>query len=363
MAQDNNSSAEKTEPASPFKLREAKKMGQAAKSVEIVSVITLIGFLLILVGTGETLMYRVLNNSGALISAAGEVAEKEHLTIWAAGQVGNSISVLVPILIVSVIFGVIGNVIQTGFIFSTHPLKPDFKKLNPVNGLKKIFSLKTLFDVFKSLVKLSALAAFLYLFIGYSIQKWLALSNLDASSAVSVFVSYLIFTLALLVPIMGLIALLDLLFSKRTFLKQMRMTKQEVKEEIKRRDGDPKIKQKRKELQQELRARGAGLGSVPSADVIVTNPTHVAVALRYDPSTMAAPMLVAKGTDGLALTIREIARNHGIHIVQRSGLARSLYKDTKVKSYIPVDAYLPVARLLRDVKQKRRDVSRNTAEN
>ncbi|MBB3063481.1 EscU/YscU/HrcU family type III secretion system export apparatus switch protein [Microbulbifer rhizosphaerae] len=353
MSQDKNSPSEKTEPASPFKLREAKKMGQVAKSVEVVSVVTLIGFLIILVGIGDTLIYKVLDSSGSMISSAGHLRlSKENLGAWAGNQLGSSISVLVPVLLMAVTFGVIGNIIQTGFIFSLRPLKPDFNRLNPVNGFKKIFSLKALFDLFKSFIKLAALGGFLYLLIISLVNRWVGLTNLNATSATSVFLESLTLVLALLIPVIAVIALLDLMFSQKSFLKQMRMTKQEVKDEIKRREGDPKIKQRRKELQQELRKRTNGLGSVPSADLIITNPTHIAVAIRYDRRTMAAPIVVAKGTDQIALTIREIARNHGIQIVHRSGLARYLYKSTKVQSYIPVDTYMPVARLLRDATQR-----------
>ncbi|MEX2964301.1 flagellar biosynthesis protein FlhB [Microbulbifer sp. TYP-18] len=358
MAQGQESSEEKTEPASPFKLREAKKMGQAAKSVEIVSATMLMGFLLALVGMGEELIYRLLDSASGIVSVAGQLnLSKEGLSIWAGQQFLVSISVLVPVLLIAALFAVIGNVVQTGFIFSSYPLKPDFKKLNPVNGLKKIFSLKTLFDLFKTLIKLAILAVFLYFFIKFSIGKWLALSNSDASSAVSGFIGTLVLALVLLIPIMAAIALLDLLFARKSFFKQMRMTKKEVKDEIKRREGDPNIKQRRKELQQELRSRGGGVGNVPSADVIVTNPTHISVALRYDPGTMVAPKVIAKGQDDLAMAIQEAARKHGVKIIRRVKLARELYKSTKLNDYISVELYMPVARLLHEVKRKRR--SRN----
>ncbi|MFA0810758.1 flagellar biosynthesis protein FlhB [Microbulbifer epialgicus] len=350
----NNSSSEKTEPASPFKLKEAKKRGQVAKSLEVISLFTLIGFLILIVGMGEILAGQLLDNlSGMLDFSEVASGSDENILGWAGLQVQRTIFVIVPIMLLAALFAALGNIIQTGFVFSGYPLKPSFDKLNPVNGFKKIFSLKTLFDLFKTLIKIAVLIGFLFFYIKSKLNSWLALANHDPSSALSVFISALVEVLAMLIPLIAAIALLDFLFSRKSFLKQMRMTKQEVKDEIKRRDGDPKVKQKIKELQQELRSKTTGLGSVPSADVIVTNPSHISVALKYHESSMLAPKVIAKGKGKTALLIRELARKHNIKIMQKPPLARALYKRTKVDDYIPVESYVPVAKLFGELREKR----------
>ncbi|WP_299581596.1 flagellar biosynthesis protein FlhB [uncultured Microbulbifer sp.] len=348
-----NSSSEKTEPASPFKLKEAKKRGQVAKSLEVISLFTLVGFLLLIVGMGNELASQLLKNLAEMLDFSEVIKySNKDITGWVSIQAQKSLYIIIPVMMLSVVFAALGNLIQTGFIFSASPLKPSFDKLNPISGLKKMFSLKTIFDLFKTIIKIAVLIGFLYFFINSSLTRWLSLANHDPSSAITVFIESLIEVLAILIPLIAAIALLDLLFTRKSFLKQMKMTKQEVKDEIKRRDGDPKIKQKIKELQQELRSKSSGLGSVPSADVIVTNPTHISVALKYTEATMLAPKVIAKGKGETALVIREIARKHNIRITQSPPLARMLYKKSKIDSYIPVESYVAVAKLFGELRKK-----------
>ncbi|WP_445358829.1 EscU/YscU/HrcU family type III secretion system export apparatus switch protein [Microbulbifer sp. ANSA005] len=349
-----NESSEKTEPASQFKLQEARKKGQAAKSIEVVSLITLLGFLMMLLAFGKKLINRVLHNTSSMMGSINDVnSNTQNVLAWISSSISDWVSILAPIMLATAIFAILGNVLQTGLIFSTATLKPDFKKLNPISGLKKIFSIKSIFDLFKSVLKISILIAFLTWYVAGAMESWVGLLGRNPASTADIFIDFVVEIFFMTAPIVALFALIDFIFSKKKFLKDMRMTKHEVKEEHKRRDGDPTLKRKRKELQKELRDKQSGLNNVPTATVVITNPTHFSVALKYDAQVMMAPKVVAKGRGNLALKIRDIARSKRVKIIQSPALTRSIYKQSNIDDYIPSDTYLAVAKLLSKLEQSK----------
>ena len=350
----NNSAAEKTDPPSPFKLDQARKKGQVSKSMEVSSLFTFAAAIAAMVGLAGLLTDKTLELARRLFSSSGTfLFHREALGQWLGGSLLDMILIPLPVALIILVAGVLGNLVQTGLVFSTHPLKPDFKKLNPINGFKKIFNIRMLFDLVKSLLKLGALVGLTLWFLPILLPQWMTLSDREPSSALPFMLHQTLLVMVCIFAVLVLIAILDFAFTRWQFMKQMRMSKQEVKDEHKQRDGDPQVKQKRKEQQQALRQKIEGSSKLPGADVIITNPTHYAVAIQYNQNTMIAPVVLTKGVDRQAEQIRELARRHRIPIISRPPLARHLYRKTRINQAIPVESYLSVAKVLRDAYRLR----------
>ena len=258
-----------------------------------------------------------------------------------------------PPIFVIMIAAVLANILQTKPLFSSHPLKPDFTRMNPAQGLKKLFNRKTLFELFKTLLKVLVfgfitISGLLYFYPEIYQVSFSAKSSLDNNLVLSVILACGFF-LAFLLPI----TYLDYLFSVKDFARQMRMSRREVKEEYKRNEGHPEIKSKRKQIQKELLRKASSLGKVKDADIIVTNPTHFSIALKYEPEKMAVPIVLAKGKDELAAQIRQLARVYGKPVLRRPQLARALYSDVEIDAPVPVSSYQTVAEVYRWLYQLR----------
>jgi flagellar biosynthesis protein FlhB len=270
------------------------------------------------------------------------------------GQIVNdALAIIMPFLAVILLIGVLSNVLQVGILFTAFPIKPDFTKLNPAKSLKRIFSKKTLFELFKSSLKICLFGALVY-FLGEDvIADVLVVYQVAPEQMVHVwaglFFKLAIWVLAFLIPV----AMLDYAFTNFDFMKQMMMSTREVKDEHKKREGDPEIKSKQKQIQKELAKKAASLGSVKDADVVITNPTHIAVALRYRIDEMGAPKIMAMGQDNFAEKIKTVARLHRIPIVQNKAAARRIYANSVVDGYIPFDCYDLVAPIFRWVMELR----------
>lgn len=337
----------RTEPATPFKLREARKRGQVAKSLEINSVLILTTVLAILYFSGEKLISGQLAIARSIFSQVHAFPLTPSHIVGLFEQVsGALLSVLWPFVAAVMVAGVLANLFQTGPIFSFFPLKPDVQRLNPARGFKRLFSTKLLFESVKSIVKIG-----LFGFAGYLvIVDWIPelLSLLDTSpKAYGAFlldhVRVLMFKLLL---IMLLIALLDLAYTRWDYARQMRMSRRELKEEIKRREGDPRIRAKMRELQREAAKRAGSVKKVPDADVLITNPQHLAVALRYERGAMTAPQVIAKGAGDLALKMIQVALKHQVPVAENKRLARRLFTRIEIDQMIPEELYPQVARIL-----------------
>jgi len=337
---------DKTEPASPKKKEDARKKGQVAKSKEISSIAVL--------ASGTIYMFF---NAGQLTDKLGENIRQTFINIpqMISGDVGyaaymsqtiqNFLSMILPIMILLVVVALAANFIQTGFVMSVEPLTPDLSKIDPVKGLGKIVSKRSMAELLKSIFKIIIVgwAAFSTLKDNYSLlmplmyQENIQILSMLGRISLKVVTRccYVIFILAVL----------DYLFQKWEFEQELKMTKQEIKDEYKQTEGDPLIKSRIRSIQREM-ARKRMMKEVPKADVVITNPTHYAIALSYKAGEkMTAPKIVAKGADNIALKIKELAMKHGIPMVENKPLAQNLYK-LDLGQEVPPKFYQAVAEIL-----------------
>lgn len=349
---------EKSEPATPFKLEEARKQGQVFKSVEMNSLAVLGTALAATMAFSGAAVDKTLRMSEGLLREAG----REELTAPMVIQLMETLSrhvlfLLLPFLLLLMVAGVGVSFLQTGPVFSFFPLKPDFTRLNPVTGLKRLFSMRSLYEGFKALLKLALMSVVLAWMVWSLLPDLLLISREPVGSYPATLVDMAAFVLfVLLLGLLGL-ALLDYAYTRWEFLKKMRMSRRELNDEIKRREGSPQIRSKRRELQRALRKKAASASRIKDADVLITNPTHLAVALQYNRDTMPAPRLISKGAGEAALRLRRAAFRYGIPVVENRELARALYRRTDLDKYIPEDTFRKVAIVLRSVRRGRRQES------
>lgn len=341
----------KTEQPTPKRLRDAKKKGQVVKSGDLNSAASFFLFTMLLSILGQ---YIYLNGQKFLKNSL-TVDYSDPITMNNAGtMLLDSISyffiLTFPFLLIALIVGITINLIQTGFMFTTTPLKPDFKRLNPVDGFKNIFSSKALFNLAKNLAKLLVVILITYLSISGSYKSILNTGLIGTEKLFFFFINFVkdvSFNIAL---VMLAIAIVDYIFQRREYLKNLRMTKQEIKDEYKEMEGNPQIKSARQQKQRQL-AMSRMMSSIDTADVVITNPTHIAVVLRYNTTKDKAPVVVAKGMDYIAEKIKQKAREHKIPIIENKSLARTMYKDVEIGEYVPVELYKVIAEILAVVYQ------------
>ena len=339
--------SEKTEQASPKKKRDARKKGNLAKSKEVVNVATFVGIVVSGVIFSDLLMIELKNfiktflTPEYLLTNVDSIASKKMVN----ESFFTFASLFLAFALIIVILGTIGHVAQTGFLFIGEPLKPSFSKMNPINGFKNMFSMKALGTLVKDIIIILFLGMLSFSFLEDNFKQIINIGN--------VYTPYLHETIASLVTellmqiLLGLIvvAVLDYGYQKYTYNKQLRMTKEEVKEEFKQQEGDPQIKGRIKQKQRQL-AQSRMMKAVPEATVVLVNPTHIAIALRYEEGKDSAPVVVAKGADYVAFKIRDIAKEHDIPIIENKPLARALYKQVDIDKEIPVDFYQVVSEIL-----------------
>ena len=344
MAED--SSAEKTEEATARKLRNARDDGQVARSVELPAAAVTIGAILVMYFIGSAWMTRV-----ATIFAQGFTFDRktldnpELLVTTFASQMGESFLLIVPILGVTAVLAVLSSGATGGYLFSLKSVMPKFSKLSPLQGFARMFGTKAAVELGKAILKFSLVATVLWSLVNSQLDQLMALGQMGlepalAHAGIMIGESALWLSLSLLV-----IALIDAPYQKFAFMKRMRMTKQEIKDEMKDMEGQPEVKAKIRQRQREM-ANAKMIQKVKDADVVITNPEHFAVALSYDPTGDGAPILLAKGSDFLAQRIREEAEKHGIEIFSAPPLARALYFTTKLDQPIPEALYLAVAQVI-----------------
>jgi len=341
-----NSGAEKTEEATARKLRNARDDGQVARSVELPAAAVTIGAILVMYFIGSAWMSRV-----AAIFAQGFKFDRktldnpELLATTFASQMGESFLLIVPILGVTAVLAVLASGATGGYLFSLKSVLPNFGKLSPLQGFTRMFGTKAAVELGKAILKFSLVATVLWTLVNSQLDQLMALGQMGlepalAHAGIMIGESALWLSLSLLV-----IALIDAPYQKFAFMKRMRMTKQEIKDEMKDMEGQPEVKAKIRQRQREM-ANAKMIQKVKDADVVITNPEHFAVALSYDPTGDGAPILLAKGSDFLAQRIREEAEKHGIEIFSAPPLARALYFTTKLDQSIPEALYLAVAQVI-----------------
>lgn len=343
---------EKTEPATTKKLEDARKEGQVAKSREIANGMGLLALFLVLkfwVGNMGTEFLQLFSGAYSKIPETikmygGQVSRTDMFAILEYAVVRLMILVL-PIFLVGFLVAFLSDAVQIKWQITGKPLQPKFNKLSPLSGIKRIFSLNSIIELIKSLAKIVLVVYVAYSYLNGEKEKLFILYNIPLMQAIQL-CGELVTTLGIRIALVYMIiAFADFAYQKFKFAKDMRMTKQEVKEEYKQQEGDPQIKGKIRQRMREASQRRM-MQDLPKADVVITNPTHYAVAIKYDPEQYDAPVVLAKGEDYLAQKIKETARENHIEIVENKPLARMLYANVEVGQMIPPELYQAVAEVL-----------------
>ncbi|WP_028611022.1 flagellar biosynthesis protein FlhB [Paenibacillus harenae] len=339
-------SQEKTEKATPKKQEEARKKGQIARSADLPgSLIMLFTFLGLIMMGGYfkehiTMLFRNLFEDWLLMNLTAENALSLFNDITL-----ELLLILMPVFAIAVIVGLAGNVIQFGFLLTGEPLKMKLSKINPINGFKQIFSARTLVEFLKSVLKLLIIGILVYMTITKEWERLLVLASMPLQQIFS-FTAGLTVKLGIEIgAVLAVLAFADYFYQRYEHNKSLRMSKQDIKDEYKKTEGDPIVKGRIKERQRRM-ALQRMMQEVPKADVIITNPTHFAIALKYDASQMEAPKIIAKGMDHVALRIREIAKENGVITMENKPLARALYERAEIGDVIPPDLFQAVAEVL-----------------
>ena len=346
----NDEGGEKTEEATPKKLDDARKEGQVAKSQELGTAVTLIalfGGLKVFVGViaaNFTESFGEYYNSIETYSKGGPFTSN-YASAFVNGAMGSVLLSCLPMFAVAVVFAIVINVAQVRWQPTLKPLIPKFSKLNPINGFKRIISMDKLVELLKAVIKIGLIAYLAYSELTESAGLVNSLYDTDLFDAVAMIGKLVIdfgFRVAIIYLVIGLA---DYIYQKFKFNKDMRMTKQEIKDEFKQTEGDPKIKGQIRQRMREASQRRM-MQQLPEADVVITNPTHLACAIKYDKSQAEAPILLAKGADYLAQKIKEEAKKNNIPIVENKPLARMLYHNVELDEEIPEELYQMTAEVL-----------------
>lgn len=353
MADEQEDDASKTEDPSAKKLEEGRKRGQVAQSRDLSSWVMFLAATLLIGAGAPSIFSSVMNELRGFFEFAGQMPSTKQAVYTAMTESVALYWKLTAFFFIVLIFAaLLGPLMQVGFLIAPEVLKPDFSKISLLKGFKRLFSLKSIMEFVKGILKIVAIG-----FIGF-ILVMPYLDTIDHTITMPVIdILYETKYLAVRMMIGVLIALLsialaDFLYQRWEFMKQMRMTKQEVKDEYKQTEGDPFIKGKLKQMRME-RARQRMMQNVPKADVIITNPTHFSIALKYDTDVADAPVVIAKGVDEVAFRIREVAKEHDIILYENPPLARTLYDTVDIDEMIPEELFKAVAEIISFVyKQK-----------
>lgn len=339
-------SDDKTEEATPKKKSDSKKKGQLPRSKDVGLAITLIAIILALLMMSDTIVGSLRGNIVYFLQDASKIeVTQESMTPLIALVLSKIAIAVFPIVIPIMLAGVLASLLQTGFLIVEEALKPKFSKLNPISGFKNMFSKKTFVELAKNLISISIIIYVAYKYITDNYYQIMQIGNLYLPTLggevkglfLGIFYKIAIFVVA--------VAAIDYLVQILMFKKDSRMTKQEVKEEYKQSEGDPQIKGKIKQKQREM-SRRRMMDSVGDATVVITNPTHLAVAILYEEGNTKAPKVVAKGADLLALKIKEKAKEEDVPIIENKPLARMIYEQVDIDNDIPQDMYQSVAEIL-----------------
>ncbi len=351
FAEDANG-AEKTEQPTAKKLDDARKEGQVAKSQEIATAFSLLAFFILLrlmygfIGTNfEQIFGRVYNNIPNVARTYDGFLPVQYIRSILNNALLTMLLICSPFFATGFLVAFLCDLVQVGFKPTGKPLQPKLSKLNPISGMKKIFSTRKLFDLAKSILKLAVMAIVIISFFNGRTESLFLLYDMPLRQAIGLMGSMIIELGIRIAAAYMVIAFADLIYQRRKFTKDMMMTKQEVKDEFKNSEGNPEIKgaQKRRMMQASRRRM---MQAIPQADVVITNPTHYAVAIKYDAAVSDAPIVVAKGSDYLAQRIKEIAKENNVEIVENKPLARMLFANVEVGEMVPPELYKAVAEVL-----------------
>ncbi len=345
----NETFGERTERATPKRREEARRQGQVPRSTELTHALVLlvgVGVLAalggrMLRGLSELVRVQLAGATASAVSVEGVYVLFQRLSM-------QILMVMLPLVLALILIGLSSNVLQVGFMVTARPLTPRWSAINPIEGFKRIFSLRSVTELVKALLKVGLIGLIAWTTVKADLEQLVPLIGADGTLLLSR-VGAATVKLGLRVGAALLVlAILDYGYQRWEYERSIRMSRQEVEEEQKQQDGDPQVKSRIRQMQRQL-SRRRMMTAVPTADVVITNPTHVAVALKYDRVTMAAPVVVAKGMRKLAQRIKETAREHHVPIVEDPPLARLLYREAELDRPIPVSLYQAVAQVLAHV--------------
>lgn len=340
---------EKTEEATPKKLQDARKEGQVARSTDLVTACMLMGLfwgLKLFVGT---IGVGLLEDFKLVYENISVVTSEEITSNWILSLIRSSmfriVIITAPLMVIAFLLAFVLNVAQVKWEPTAKPLMPKLDKINPISGMKKLFSMDKVMELLKSIAKVAVLSYIVYDTLKDKFELLFQFYTYDLTTAI-VSIGNIVIDLGIKVAAMFLIiAFADYLYQKYKFAKDMKMTKQEVKDEYKNSEGDPQIKGRIRAKMREASQKRM-MQQLPEADVVITNPTHLAVALKYDKEKASAPIVIAKGADFLAQKIKEVARENNIEIVENKPVARMLYYNVDLEQEIPPELYQAVAEIL-----------------
>ena len=333
--------------ATPHKLKKVHEQGQAFKSKDLSSAVFLVLMFVMLIGMAPIIWNEV---AGMFVLIFEQIPNKHIDEIGGKYLMLIALKALVililPFLVIAVVVAALTDFLQVGPMFATKAIEPKFDKLNPIKGLQNIFSMRTLVELAKNIIKMLVLGFVGYLVFKDKLNKFLMLGASDNVFAILATLGELLIQFILYAgAAFFFIGLADFLFQRWKFMQDQKMSFKELKDEFRQTEGDPMVKQALRQRRQQMLQRSM-LEAVPTADVVTTNPVHIAVALKYNANTMEAPRVVAKGTELFAERIKEIAREHGIPVVENPVVARSLFRLVDIDQEVPPDLYQAVAEIL-----------------
>ena len=345
---------EKTEQATPKRLEEAREKGQVAKSREVASVAILSGCLIYFYFSAASMLEKITAMMRHIFrSSASTIISVETVQSLTLDMTYRLFLILFPLLLVVTVAGLVANILQVGVLFSSEAIVPKWSKIDPFKGFQRLFSLQSFVELLKNILKIAMVGIIAYLTVAREIQNLFPLMDQGAWGILT-YIGKISFKIVMSTCwVLIVLALADYLYQRWEHGKSLKMTKQEVKEEYKHTEGDPLVKGRIRRLQREM-ARKRMMAAVPKADVVITNPTQIAVALRYDQSRMIAPTVIAKGSGYIAEKIKEIAVANRIPIVENKPLAQVLNKMVDVNGIIPENLYRAVAEVLAYVYGQRK---------
>ncbi len=336
---------EKTEEPTSKKIEDARKEGNVPKSQDFSGFITLFVAIISLFALFQYASNKIENLYRYYLSFTGDEITKNFILSVGIHTMKELLLIVLPMALFVSVAGILAGFFQFGFVFTTKPLTPNFKKLDPIKGFSNLFSMKKLIESIKVILKVSFVFAIAFYFLLTFVKQLPHIIFYSIFDQIFWLRDKVLLLASIMLALFLILALSDLIIVRYQYFKDLRMSKQEIKDEMKQMEGDPAVKGRIKKLQMEL-AQKRMMQEVPNADVIITNPTHYAVAIRYDKTKDRAPVVVAKGIDNLALKIKEIGMKHMVQIVENPPLARELYKLCDIDKTIPEFLYKAVAEVL-----------------
>ncbi len=350
---DEDSSQEKTEEPTPRRLEKAREDGQIPRSRELTTTAVVLAGCLGLLVFGAYICQELLAVMRFNFSLdREEIFDTAVMFHQLGNSMGDALIALLPLFAVLLLAAIAGPIALGGWLFSAKSLAPKFNRIDPLSGLKRMFSMKSLVELGKAIGKVLVIVAVAYMVLLATKDAWMGLAAESVERGIIHSVQLSVTAAVILAASTIIIAAIDIPFQIHEHTKKLKMSRQDIKDEMKDTEGKPEVKGKIRALQQEM-AQKRMMSSVPEADVVITNPTHFSIALKYDPETMETPIVVAKGVDFLAMKIREIARAHNIEFVEAPLLARAIYHTTEIEEEVPQGLYVAVAQVLAYVFQLR----------